>query len=278
MREACRILNALSTLLGRTVHELRDHGTFLRDPLRVEKVRAGLRDGDVYIARGVVDPALLTEIRDYLVNVGRSSLPNYASIEAGAANFHRMNHADPRAYVRGSFHQFVFFPWNQDVFGLFDLFALVYHVKNVLSGLRVDAFLGQSPENGCIARLAFQMYPRGGGFLNRHSDPVDHHQLTVPILQMSAKGRDFREGGLFVQMADGRDLVVDDLTETGDVVYFNARCPHGVLPIDPSAPLRWLDYAGRWMLLFATNKLAGNAAIADAVDLDALAETPRAPA
>jgi len=32
--------------------------------------------------------------------------------------------------------------------------------------------------------------------------------------------------------------------------------------------MRWHDYRGRWMLLFAVNRLTGNAAIADAVDLE----------
>jgi hypothetical protein len=49
------------------------------------------------------------------------------------------------------------------------------------------------------------------------------------------------------------------------VVYFNAACPHGVEPIDPQAPLRWTTFAGRWMLLFAVNRLAGNTAIGNAI-------------
>jgi len=263
------------TLLGRTVHDLTDHAAVLSDVRRVERVRADIEQGDVYIARGVYSSGLLDDIREYLRSIGRHSLPNYTRIEAGAPNFHRMNRADPRAYVRGSFHQFVFFPWNQDVFDLFRVFAPVYHMKNVLSGIAPESFLGQAPQDGCTARLAFQMYPCGSGFLNRHSDPVDYHQLTVPIMQMSQKGRDFTSGGLFVQMENGTDLVIDDITEPGDVIYFNARCPHGVHPIDPDAETRWLDYAGRWMLLFAVNKLAGNAAIADAVDLTQAATNAR---
>jgi hypothetical protein len=253
---------------GRTLRSIDHHESLLGNPTALNEVRRDIADGDIYIARRVYDPALLDEIRHYLVAVGRSSLPNYTSIEAGAPNFHRMNRADPRAYVQGCFHQFAFFPWNQDVFDLFRLFTPVYQMKNLLSGVPADHFLGVGPEDGCTARLAFQMYPRGGGFLNRHADPVDYHQLTVPIMQMSRKGHDFIDGGLFVQMADGTDLMIDDITEPGDVVYFNARCPHGVSPIDPGAPMRWLDYAGRWMLLFAVNRLAGNVTIANAVDLE----------
>jgi hypothetical protein len=255
-------------LLGRHVRSVPDHAALLADEQAIAEARHNISEGDIYIARRVADPHVLRDIRDYLTTVGRSSLPNYARIEAAAPNFHRMNRADPRAYVQGCFHQFVFFPWNQDVFDLFALFTPIYHAKNRLSGLPAERFLGIEPQDGCTARLAFQFYPRGGGFLNRHSDPVDHHQLTVPIMQMSRKGEDFDSGGLYVQMADGTDLSIDDIAEWGDVVYFNARCPHGVAPIDPDVPMRWHDYHGRWMLLFAVNRLASNAAIGDAVDLD----------
>jgi hypothetical protein len=256
-------------LLGRHLHWIEDHAALLRDGPRLEAVRDGIAAGDVYVARRQFEGERLQEIRAYLEGVGRGSLPNYAPIEAGAPNFHRMNRDDTRAYVRGCFHQFVFFPWNQDPFDLFALCAPIYHMKNRLSGLAPGSFLSMQPQDGCTARLAFQVYPRGGGYLTRHADPVDYHQLTVPIMQMSRKGTDFRTGGLFVEMADGRDLVIDDIAEPGDVIYFNAACPHGVEPIDPDAPLRWTTFAGRWMLLFAVNRLSGNTAIGNAVTLPA---------
>ena len=254
-------------VLGRNVEWVDDSAALLRDDARLHQVKDDIAAGDIYIARRQFDPGLLQEIRAYLEGVGRGSLSNYAPIQAGAPNFHRMNRNDSRAYVPGCFHQFVFFPWNQDPFDLFTAGAPIYHMKNRLSGLAADRFLGVQPQDGCTARLAFQVYPRGGGFLARHADPVDYHQLTVPIMQMTRKGSDFRTGGLFVQMADGRDLVIDDIADPGDVVYFNAACPHGVAPIDPDAPLRWTTFAGRWMLLFAVNRLAGNTSIGNAVTL-----------
>ena len=256
-----------STVTGRSVRWIDDHAALVGDDDRLAEVRENIAAGDVYIARRVIDPELVGEWRAYLEGIGRGSLPNYAPIEPGAPNFHRMNRNDPRAYVQGCFHQFVFFPWNQDPLELFAHCTPVYRMKNMLSGLGADMFLGQKPQDGCTARLAFQVYPRGGGFLQRHADPVDYHQLTVPIMQMTRKGVDFESGGLFVQMSDGRDLVVDDIAEPGDVVYFNAACPHGVEPIDPGAPLRWTSFAGRWMLLFAVNRLAANTAIGNAVAL-----------
>ena len=255
------------TTAGRNLCWIDDPASLLHDAARLQEVRENIAAGDVYIARRQCDPDWLRDVREYLVGIGRGSLPNYAPIEVGAPNFHRMNRNDSRAYVPGCFHQFVFFPWNQDPFDLFSVCAPVYHLKNRLSGIAADKFLGITPQDGCTSRLAFQVYPRGGGFLARHADPVDYHQLTVPILQITRKGVDFQAGGLFVQMADGRDLVIDEVAEPGDVVYFNASCPHGVQPIDPDEPMRWTTFAGRWMLLFAVNRLAGNAAIGNAVPL-----------
>lgn len=256
-----------AAVFGRNVNWVDDAAALLRDEERLLQVRDDIAAGDIYIARRQLDARLLQDIRGYLEGVGRGSLPNYVPIEAGAPNFHRMNRNDSRAYVKGCFHQFVFFPWNQDPFDLFTACAPIYHLKNRLSGLPAERFLGPQPQEGCTARLAFQVYPRGGGFLTRHADPVDYHQLTVPIMQMTRKGVDFETGGLFVQMSDGRDLVIDDIAEPGDVIYFNAACPHGVAPIDPHAPMRWTTFGGRWMLLFAVNRLAGNAAIGNSVSL-----------
>jgi hypothetical protein len=166
--------------MGRRLHWIDDHTAVLADAGRVQQIRDNIAAGDIYIARRQFDAAVLEEIRAYLEAIGRGSLPNYSPIVPGAPNFHRMNRNDSRAYIPGCFHQFVFFPWNQDPFDLFKMCAAVYHMKNRL-------------------------------------------------------------------------------------IYFNAACPPGVAPIDPDAPLRWTTFSGRWMLLFAGNRLAGNAAIGNAV-------------
>ena len=240
----------------------------LNDTDYAKKVKADITEGAIYIAKNVVSTKKVDEYKNYLKNVGRSSLPNYQAIELGTGNFHRMNRWDERAYVKGCFHQFVFYPWNQDVFNLFELTKPVFQIKNILSGNLADRFLGVNGEDGCITRLAFQFYPKGLGGLNKHRDPVDHHQLTVPILTMSKKGTDFKEGGAFVEFTNGKKVCVDEISEPGDAVYFNANMVHGVDIIDPSEKEDWISFEGRWMLLYAINKVAGNNQIGNAVDLE----------
>ncbi len=124
------------------------------------------------------------------------------------------------------------------------------------------------PTDEFTARLAFQFYPRGGGSLNKHADPVDVHQLTVPTMFLSAKGTDFKKGGAYVEKGDGQRVCLDDLMRPGDVAYFNACSPHGVELIDPGAPLDWNSFAGRWMLLFAVNKFNNVQTIGNSVDFE----------
>ena len=253
---------------GRTLKYITNQTEILRDPEAINEIRENISQGDVYIAKNVIDADFLKKVRKYLTQIGSCSLPNYKAIDVGCPNFHRINNWDERAYVMACFHQFVFFPWNQDVFNLFKKTEDVYFMKNLLSNIPANKYLGIHPEDGCTSRLAFQFYPSGIGGLNKHQDPVDSHQLTVPTLTMSQKGIDFQTGGAYVEMSSGEKLCFDDICEIGDVSYFNASTPHGVDIIDEGEEVDWLSFKGRWMLLFAINKLQQNTSIADSVDLE----------
>lgn len=249
------------------LHVLKNHDGIADDAEQVAEMRRQLREGDGFIAKNYIPRETIGKIRDYLAGVARSSLPNYQRLERACPNFHRLNRIDERSYVKGCFHQFAFFPWNQDVFDLFTIFKKVFHSQNVLNGYARDKFLGLQPDDNCIARIAFQFYPKGMGELNKHRDSTDEHQLALPIVVFSQKGKHFKEGGAYLEKYDGEKYIIDDHAEEGDVVYYNSQVPHGVLRIDPSAKEDWLSFEGRWMALLAVNKLFDNPNVANSVDL-----------
>lgn len=242
----------------------RIESTFLTQ--NIEETKSYLESGGVFIIRQMVDPTYVSLVRDYLAKVGANSLPAYHPIVEGCPNFHRVNKDDERSYVRATFHQFSFFPWNQDLFDLFSTLKPIFELRNLLSKNPKDAYLGKKSENGCIGRISFQFYPQGGGMMNLHKDPEDYHQFTVPTLCMSKKGVDFETGGAFFEM-DGKRHFVDDLCDLGDVTLFHARHSHGVAPIDPNKKLEWHKFLGRWVALAAVNKLSSNSIIKNAEDL-----------
>ena len=257
-------------VFARKVHCVENHFHLLSDSNKIQEMHKNISEGDIYIARSVIPKQKVLEIRKYLTGIGQYSLPNYRKIEVGCPNFHRINLWDKRSYVQACFHQFVFFPWNQNLFNFFELTKEVYYMKNLLSNVRKDKFLSPEPEDGCIARLAFQFYPKGNGAMNKHCDPVDYHQLTVPVMVMSKKGVDFNSGGAYVETKEGKKILLEDFTEIGDVIYFNAQTPHGVEMIDSGSDVDWLSFEGRWMLLFAVNKLFDNNEISNSIDLEKL--------
>ena len=254
-------------MFARDIHYIEDISATIADEAKLQEIRDKILGGDVFIARRFISLEKIVAIRRYLEGIGTNSLPNYHLVEKGCPNFHRMDRWDPRAHVRACVHSFSFFPWNHDVFGFFDLFRPVYHLKNLLSGLPAESFLGFEPDRGCTARLSFQYYPSGIGGLNKHQDPFDYHQITVPAMLMSRKGEDFKTGGAYVEREGGERAILDDICDMGDVIYFNAQCNHGVETIDPDIEPDWLSQKGRWIALFAVNKLADNDEIQDSKDL-----------
>lgn len=233
----------------------------------IEKYSNLIKDEQIVVAREQFDLSTINKWREYLSNIGRNSLPNYIPIERNAPNSHRINDIDERAYVKGCFHQFSFYPWNQDCFNLFELTNSLFQFKNLLSELDTNRFLSKVPENGFTSRLSFQFYPAGCGMLSKHRDPVDIHQICLPILIMSSKGSDFLTGGAFVELPKGK-VYLEDIAQPGDVVFFKATLPHGVDTIDPETEREWLSFRGRWMLLLAINKLSSNTDIGNAQELN----------
>lgn len=248
-------------------------GDLLADRDAISEIRSRVQTGDLYLVRNLAERDRLERFRSYLISIAQHSLPNYVPIEQGAPNSHRMNNDDARAFVQGAFHQFTFFPWNQDLFEVFHWFRDIYRLKNLVSGIDADRFLDREPMDGCIARISVQFYPRGGGHLNCHADPVDHHQLSVPTLQLCRKGEDYQSGGAYVVQPSGDRVSLDDRLEWGDLALFNARTAHGVEPVDPDVERDWPSFEGRWIVLFAVNKLHSNDGIANSVDLGSTAES-----
>ncbi len=240
--------------------------SILEDMTLIHSLRNNIIDGDVVIMKNVLKPSLIKDVKNYLMNLGRNSMPNYQPLTEGVMNHHRVNIWDDRSYVKGCFHQFSFFPWNQDVFNFFDITRNIFFLKNLINNQPKDRFI--KPENGCAVRLSFQFYPRGTGGMNKHCDPVDHHQLTVPTLVMSQRGVDYETGGVYVENKNGVLVFIEDECDIGDVILFNAQIPHGVKMIDEHKEIDWLSFEGRWMMIFATNKLSTNQAVANAIDLE----------
>lgn len=235
---------------------------------KIDEMKINIKNGDAYIVKSYFENTkLLKEIKHYLHNIGTNSLPSYYPLEKGIPNHHRIVNNDVRSYVKSIVHQYLFHPWNQNIYDFFSIFKEIYQLKNVLSSLDKNMWLENNDYNKFVPRVVFHHYPIGGGYISNHSDPVSEHQLVVPILQMSEKGNDFKNGGLYAMGLDNQKIYIDDLCSIGDLFLFNAEVAHGVTPIEEREDLNWFSEKGRWMLLCSTIKTNSNIQAADAIDI-----------
>ena len=219
----------------------------------VKLVKENIINGEVVIIKGAFNKNFILQSRNYLSNIIYNSLPNYQPIKYGCPNFYRINFEDSRSYVKGYFHQINFFKWNQDIFNFFDYFKEVFYLNNLINDVKHDKFIN-TDDNDFVPKLSFQFYPSGKGYLERHEDPIGANQLSIASFCMSKKSRDFNSGGLIVKERS-EWVNIDDHLNIGDLVIFDASLNHGVEKIDPIEDDLLLDKSGRWMGLFAINKL-----------------------
>jgi hypothetical protein len=235
----------------------------------IESMKEIITCQKVVVIKNVWPIEYIEKIKNYLKSVGGNTIPNYNNIAPQSPNFHRLNINDNRAYVGGCFQQFNFFPWNQDYFSLFQNAQKIFNLKNRLSGLNENSFLfenGEVDEN-FTARICFQFYPAGEGFMNKHSDPIGPHQFALPNLVMSKKGDDFLTGGTYFEK-DSERFYHEDFCDVGDIIFFDASLPHGVQTVDAGSSSDWLQYKGRWMGLFSINKFSSSAKISNSQELE----------
>lgn len=240
----------------------------INDPNLILEMRKNISNNYGYIIRNVINADLIDRIIKYLESIARNSLPSYYPLKEGCLDFHRINQLDERSYVKACMHQFMFHPWNQNVFNLFSEMEKIYHLKNLVSGLDKESFLNNTPKDGYIARLSFQHYPKGGGMLKKHSDPIGEHQLSVPLLMMSDKSQDFKAGGGYAVTEKDEIIDLDSLMNKGDLLFFNAEVMHGVQVIDPEDELDWLSFRGRWIMIASTIKTLANTSTPNSIQLE----------
>lgn len=210
------------------------------------------------ILRGLIDPLAVDAAVATIRSRFDASLDHPASGQAPSAihdNFQKLtiggesrsaSHDDAR-FFRTFYNPL----WADDVWGMREVFARLAQVRNRVAGLPDEYALSRVEDDGLWTAARFHQYPRGGGFFRRHTDHVTSRiagmaaiRYVQIVLCMSRKGRDFEDGGAFVDHAGAR-ICLDDFAVPGDVLVYDGRTVHGVEDVDPCVPLDLSTVEGR---------------------------------
>lgn len=219
------------------------------DSAKTLQLIESLYAGDVHIIKSVFPAEFCRDMVKSVYEFGKQEPPSFHKMLDGCPNFHRIiDHSVTTSYsVTAIRHGYYFFRWNGDPLGLLEPITKRWRIFKTLSGLRPDAFETNSPSDGVVDRLMFYRYPKGGGQLKTHIDPINNHKIIIGGL-LSTRGVDFHSGGIYF-LTFGKTMVdIEDHLQVGDFVIAYPTVHHGVSLIDANEPIDWDTINGRWFI------------------------------
>lgn len=205
---------------------------------------------EILVVRNLYSPAEILRFREQAFRKSLLTEPSWHPCFDNVPDYHRLHDNYPKAYVKGKFLAHYYHGFYEKNNKLFDYFKEIFHLMNFLGGFEKNAFLKNIPSQGQIARVIIHNYPKGGGYLAEHIDPVAKFALIATLVVASKEGLDYKEGGLYVRESkDSEPFYLDSFTEIGDLMVFSPGIDHGVDCIDPSDSYNWRTNNGRWIIM-----------------------------
>lgn len=175
-------------------------------------------------------------------------------------DFKRLDVGD--SYKNSRFARFIFFPeWLKKNKSFYDLIDPIINLRNRLIKIKKQKFIYENLNNNkkkyffCDLVRMIQ-YPSGGGFLSCHNDYDPFYpkkMINVLLALNSKKQKSYVTGGLYY-ILNKKKVMVDDVIDSGDLIFHNQFINHGVNSIDPHKNLNLKDLTGRITLNFSIGK------------------------
>ncbi|HET6346853.1 MAG TPA: hypothetical protein VFH51_18105 [Myxococcota bacterium] len=229
------------------------------DSLDVDRIRQTVASQGVACIRGVFARHTMRALLGRLVDdfdPANDRRHDPRDTEAVRRNFQKLqvgaNSGINSRRTLGRFMRILYNPiFAPDIYGLRDHFVTLARLRNRLYGLPdTHAVAGTDGAYWTCSRL--HQYPAGGGFIVPHRDVYSRLASTETglsyfqvMLLLTEKGRDFHEGGAYVEDDAGLRFTYEDHCLSGDVVVYDGRTVHGVADIDPLAELDLSRLSGR---------------------------------
>lgn len=216
--------------------------------LSTEAVLAHLASDGVFIVKKYWSKSQVLEFREYIKSFAKRVEPKWYPIDDDSPSYHRINDEYPGSYVKTRSHQFNFHLWQEDASSVFSRFRELFEIRAKWSKQSNLDFVTRKPSDGFGTRVTVNHYPRGGGYLAEHTDPVNPFNLFQTLIKGSERGKDYNTGALQVRAASKEQSVsVDVPWEIGDLIIFDpSRIIHGVTSIDSDETLDWILDHGRY--------------------------------
>mgnify|MGYP005986780067 CR=1 FL=1 len=219
------------------------------DQEQVEQIVKSLYSGDVFILRGAYTSEFVESLKEKLFNWGQTTESEFYKTYEGVPNFHRVidEEISGKYAIKQLWHIFYLFPWNKDHLDVYEEINKRWKIMKMISGYNSDEFSKNTPKDGIIDRIHLYQYPKGGGYIETHSDPYKINK-TIMTTKLSTRGEEYNNGGLYFFRDDKTKIDIEDGINKGDIYFCFPTLIHGVDPVDPDEDIDWNSKKGRWLL------------------------------
>lgn len=209
-----------------------------------------IQNGGVYIVKNYLSEENIQLLRKNMNNIGNTTEPSWHELKDGCPDYHRKVDNYEKAYVKARTHTFLFHLWYEHNQYLIDIFEDIFNMKKEMLNYENLDYLKNVPSNGFISRVVIHHYPRGGGYMEEHTDPVNPYTPIQTIIKASKTGKDFTTGGVYIRDPKTNEKVfAEPFFDYGDMIVFDQGLLHGVDPIDETAELNWSLEDGRFLII-----------------------------
>ncbi len=204
---------------------------------------------ELYIIKNFYSKELILSLRYEILNLSQTMAQGIYSCVDGCPDYWRIHTSNPTANIDKLIKAYYFHNWNKNWY-LFSAFKELFEIKNILS---TNVGENQSQTNSfqdIISRIVVFQYPRGGGYLEEHTDPLTVFSKVQIAVVASEYGEDYQSGGFYARHPkQDNETYLDGQTGIGDIIIFSPRLPHGVQYIEPDSCLNLNASDGRWSFI-----------------------------
>jgi len=222
---------------NRFILYLKSNATYLID---------SIENYELYIIKKFYSKELILSLRYEILNLSQTMAKGIYSCVDGCPDYWRIHTSNPTANIDKLVKAYYFHNWNNNWY-LFSALKELFEIKNILSK---NVGENQSPTNSfqdIISRIVVFQYPRGGGYLEEHTDPLTAFSKVQISVVASEYGEDYQLGGFYARHpSQDKKTYLDRHANTGDIIIFSPHLPHGVEEIDRGSFLDLNTSKGRW--------------------------------
>lgn len=216
------------------------------NPDVLDSIVSCIHRGTVVILKNAVPAMQALHLRNEIVAWRKQQEVVSFSVNTNSPgiNFHRIDAHPEKSQLPHIFHQHGFgdtsslaSAFSRDLAGIA---TSMLSLQNAVAGTHYQL---STPE----VRIKALQYPRGGGFLQKHTHPLEPQRAGL-ILALSKCGVDFCQGGTSFVTPDGL-VDTSGWHDAGDLILFRYDLEHAVGPVDSDVALDWDSEKGRWTLV-----------------------------